>query len=81
VWVEDHLADLVIGAESQALEDLAELRLAPLAELRPAQREKLASTLHAWLRHWGQRGPIAAELNVHPQTVGYRLTQLRELFG
>jgi hypothetical protein len=81
VWVEDHLADLVIGAESQALEDLAELRLAPLAELRPGQREKLASTLHAWLRHWGQRGPIAAELNVHPQTVGYRLTQLRELFG
>ena len=81
VWVEDHLADLVIGAETQALEDLAELRLAPLADLRPAQREKLASTLHAWLRHWGQRAPIAAELNVHPQTVGYRLTQLRELFG
>jgi DNA-binding PucR family transcriptional regulator len=24
---------------------------------------------------------MAAELNVHPQTVGYRLTQLRELFG
>ena len=81
VWVEDHLADLVIGTETQALEDLAELRLAPLAKLRPAQREKLASTLHAWLRHWGQRAPIAAELNVHPQTVGYRLAQLRELFG
>lgn len=81
VWVEDHLADLVIGAETQALEDLTELRLAPLAELRPVQREKLESTLHAWLRHWGQRAPIAAELNVHPQTVGYRLTQLRELFG
>jgi hypothetical protein len=81
VWVEEHLADLVIGAESQALDDLAELRLAPLAPLRPAQREKLAQTLHAWLRHWGQRGPIAAELHVHPQTVGYRLGQLRELFG
>ncbi|MEP6649379.1 MAG: helix-turn-helix domain-containing protein, partial [Lapillicoccus sp.] len=74
-------ADLVIGAESQAMDDLAERRLAPLAGLRPASREKLADTLYAWLRHWGQRGPVAAALNVHPQTVGYRLTQLRELFG
>ena len=81
VWVEEHLADLVVGAESQALDDLAELRLAPLAGLRPASRQKLADTLYAWLRHWGQRAPMAAELNVHPQTVGYRLTQLRELFG
>jgi hypothetical protein len=81
VWVEEHLADLVIGAESQALDDLAELRLAPLARLKPASRQKLAVTLYAWLRHWGQRAPVAAELNVHPQTVGYRLTQLRELFG
>jgi len=81
VWVEEHLADLVVGAESQALGDLAELRLAPLTGLRPASRQKLADTLYAWLRHWGQRAPMAAELNVHPQTVGYRLTQLRELFG
>jgi hypothetical protein len=81
LWVEEHLADLVIGAESQALDDLAELRLAPLAGLKSASREKLAETLYAWLRHWGQRAPMAKELNIHAQTVGYRLTQLRELFG
>jgi DNA-binding PucR family transcriptional regulator len=80
-WVEDHLADLVLGAESQALDDLAAMRLKPFEGLRPAQREKLAETLESWLRHWGQRGPIARELSIHPQTVGYRLTQLRELFG
>jgi PucR C-terminal helix-turn-helix domain len=80
-WVEDHLADLVLAAESQALDDLATMRLKPFEGLRPAQREKLAETLVSWLRHWGQRGPIARELSIHPQTVGYRLTQLRELFG
>ena len=81
MWVEDHLADLVLGAESQALADLAVLRLAPLDRATPAPRAKLAETLLAWLRHWGQRAPIAEELHVHPQTVGYRVAQLRELFG
>ena len=80
-WVAEHLAELVLGAESQALDDLAESRLAPLDGLRPGQREKLAETLASWLRHWGQRSLIAEELSIHPQTVGYRVTQLRELFG
>ncbi len=80
-WVAEHLAELVLGAESQALDDLAESRLAPLDGLRPAQREKLAETLASWLRHWGQRSLVAEELSIHPQTVGYRVTQLRELFG
>ena len=81
LWVEEHLADLVLGAEPQALADLAERRLAPFAGLRPSQRERLEVTLLAWLRHWGQRAPIAAELSIHPQTVGYRVAQLKELFG
>jgi hypothetical protein len=29
----------------------------------------------------GNRKVVADELHVHPQTVRYRLTQLRELFG
>jgi hypothetical protein len=29
----------------------------------------------------GNRKAVADELHVHPQTVRYRLTQLRELFG
>ena len=79
--MEEHLADLVLGAEPQALADLAERRLAPFEGLRPSQRERLEVTLLAWLRHWGQRAPIAAELSIHPQTVGYRVAQLKELFG
>ncbi len=81
IFVEEHLADLVLGAEPQALADLAERRLAPLEGLRDGQRERLTETLLAWLRHWGQRAPIAQELSIHSQTVGYRVGQLRELFG
>lgn len=81
LWVDEHLADLVLRVESEALGDLAERRLAPLAGLRESQRERLSATLLAWLRHWGQRAPIAAELGIHAQTVGYRVAQLKELFG
>lgn len=81
VWVEDHLAELVVRSEPLATADLARRRLAPLAELRPAARERLAETLLAWLRHHGQRAPIAQELFVHQQTVGYRVGQLKQLFG
>jgi DNA-binding PucR family transcriptional regulator len=31
------------------------------------------------LRHWGSRAAVADELRVHPQTVSYRIRQLREL--
>jgi len=81
VWVEDHLAELVVLAEPLATDDLARTRLAPLDGLRPAVRERLTETLLSWLRHQGQRAPIAAELFVHQQTVGYRVAQLKELFG
>ena len=29
----------------------------------------------------GERGRVALTLHIHPQTVGYRLGQLRTLFG
>ncbi|MDT5289238.1 MAG: hypothetical protein QOF88_4127, partial [Mycobacterium sp.] len=35
----------------------------------------------AWLLHHGRRDDVAAALFVHPQTVRYRMGQLRELFG
>ena len=81
IWADDHLAEVILGAEPSAIAELANRRLAPLEGLRPAQRERLAETLLSWLRHWGQRAPVAAELGIHPQTVGYRAAQLRELFG
>ena len=42
---------------------------------------RLEATLLAWLRHAGTIAAVAGELDVHPQTVRYRLGRLRELFG
>lgn len=78
---EDVLAELVVAADPDALAALRERALAPLAELRPATAARLTETLRAWLLHRGRRDDVAAELFVHPQTVRYRMGQLRALYG
>jgi PucR C-terminal helix-turn-helix domain len=78
---DDHLVTLIVTADPDALHDLRARALEPLAELRPATAERLTETLRAWLLHQGRRDDVAAALNVHPQTVRYRMTQLREMFG
>ena len=81
VDTELRLADLVLRADADALADLRAQVLAPLDGLGPGPREKLVETLRAWLLHHGRREQVAAELFVHPQTVRYRMGQLRDLFG
>jgi hypothetical protein len=78
---EAHLSRFVLTADPEALADLRARALAPLADLRPVSADKLAATLRSWLLHHGRREDVAAELFVHPQTVRYRMGQLRELFG
>jgi hypothetical protein len=78
---EDVLAELVVAADPDALAALRERALAPLADLRPATAARLTETLRAWLLHRGRRDDVAAELFVHPQTVRYRMGQLRALYG
>ncbi|SFP66299.1 PucR C-terminal helix-turn-helix domain-containing protein [Geodermatophilus dictyosporus] len=81
VDTELRLADLVLRADGEALADLRAQVLAPLDDLPPGPREKLLETLRSWLLHHGRREQVAAELYVHPQTVRYRMGQLRERFG
>ena len=78
---EHRLAELVVRADEEALRDLRAAVLAPLADLNEGAREKLVATLRSWLLHHGRREQVAAELFVHPQTVRYRMGQLRQLFG
>jgi len=78
---EAHLVPLVLDADAAARADLRAQVLAPLADVRPATAEKLADTLRAWLLLQGRRDEVAAALFVHPQTVRYRMGQLRELYG
>ena len=81
VDTEEHLSELILGADLRAIEDLRTQVLAPLSELRPATAQKLAETLRSWLLHQGRRDDVAAALFVHPQTVRYRMQQLREVYG
>lgn len=69
-----HLVDLLLSG--QAHDDLREQMLAPLGG-----NDRLAQTLRAWLLHVGRREAVAADLFVHPQTVRYRMGQIRELYG
>ncbi|MDX6199737.1 MAG: hypothetical protein QOJ79_2888 [Actinomycetota bacterium] len=78
---EAHLSRLVLTADGEALADLRAAALAPLADLRPGTADRLAETLRSWLLHQGRREDVAADLHVHAQTVRYRMTQLRELYG
>lgn len=78
---ESHLVPLVLAADPEAVADLRAQVLAPLADLRPATAQKLIETLRSWLLHQGRRHDVATDLVVHPQTVRYRLGQLRTAYG
>lgn len=78
---DEHLVELVLGADADAAEDLRRRVLAPLEKLRPSTAERLTETLRSWLLHQGHRDAVAADLFVHAQTVRYRMTQLRDLYG
>ena len=77
----EQLGALALHAEPGLLAELALVRLEPLDGLTSAARTRLEATLLAWLRHQGNVALVAAEMHVHPQTVRYRLSRLRERFG
>lgn len=80
VFVEDHLSTLLLLQDESLAKALAGRWLRPLSGLTPRQSERLEVTLLAWLEGGG--APEAAKaLQVHPQTVRYRLRQLEKLFG
>lgn len=80
-WCQDHLATLLLLADPFLTSQLREHTEAAFAELTPKQRDRMATTLLAWLQTRGTHNEIAARLDVHPQTVRYRIHQLQELLG
>ncbi len=76
-----HLATLLVHGDQATFADLRRQALAPLADLRQHTADRLELTLRSWLLHQGRRDDVAADLMVHPQTVRYRMTQLRDLYG
>jgi hypothetical protein len=81
VVADEHLPELMVHGDRELAKRLAERQLAPLGSLADGPRRKLEATLRAWLDYRGRPEEVAHRLGVHPQTVRYRLNQLRELFG
>ena len=77
----EHRLELLLRSDAGLVGELAAERLAPLDAETDLSRARLAETLHAWLRHQGNATAAADDLDVHAQTVRYRLGRLRELFG
>ena len=81
VFIDDHYDTVLVARDPWLLERLREQALAPLSGLPPTTRRRLEDTLAAWLTSMGDRQAAARILQVHPQTVRYRLRQLQDLFG
>jgi hypothetical protein len=79
--VDEHLAELLTFEGEQLVERIAAARLKPLGALTPGSRARMEETALSWIRQRGNAVAMAAELNLHPQTVRYRLQRLRELLG
>ncbi|MCE4947566.1 helix-turn-helix domain-containing protein [Streptomyces albulus] len=77
----EHTEALVLLPPGELIEDLTRRRLAPLDDCGRTHGRRLAETLLAWLETRGGAPEIASRLGVHPQTVRYRLRQIRELWG
>jgi hypothetical protein len=78
---DDVLVDLLLFEGRALVERIAARRLAPLEELTPKARRRMEETALAYVRERGNAAAMARALDLHPQTVRYRLSRLRELLG
>jgi hypothetical protein len=81
ILISEQFDALIANGDEWLLSLLREQVLQPLRAVSDAKGERLIETLRSWLWNMGNRQAMALELNIHPQTVRYRLDQLRELFG
>ncbi|MBO2447675.1 helix-turn-helix domain-containing protein [Actinomadura barringtoniae] len=81
VHVIEHIPAMLLTNCPDITGHLIKERLAPLNELRPAQRDRLAETLLACFECGFNTPEVAARVHVHQQTIRYRLRQLDDMFG
>lgn len=78
---EDHLITLWLLSDQALIDRLACRHLGDMTKFSPRQRDRLLDTLRAWLVSRGTAAGIAKELNIHPQTVRYRMRRLEDILG
>jgi hypothetical protein len=80
IFVTDHYDVIMVARDPWLLGQLRRQVLSPLDAVAPRVRQRLEDTLFAWLNATSDQ-QAADVLHVHPQTIRYRLRQLREVFG
>ncbi len=81
VHCEEHLVTLWLMADHALADQVSRRQLGALEGLTPRQQERLTETFGAWLETRGTAAEIADRLQVHPQTVRYRIRLLERTLG
>lgn len=77
----DHLITLWLLSDPVLVDQLAQRELAPISRISATRRERLVETLRIWLDTRGTAAHMGELLDVHPQTVRYRMRNLESIFG
>jgi hypothetical protein len=80
IFNRDPLAIAAVAAPD-IMQRLADITLAGLAHLPPADKQLLLETFGAWLNNNGSAAKTADQLYCHPNTIRYRLRRLAEYTG
>jgi hypothetical protein len=78
---DEHLVDLIVRRDGELADALVARRLGVIEALPDAERDRLEQTLSAWFAFQRHTPQVAEALHVHPQTVRYRISKLRQLLG
>ncbi|MFD0854914.1 helix-turn-helix domain-containing protein, partial [Actinomadura adrarensis] len=78
---EDHLLELWLLSDQALLDELERRVLDVPVRKGPVRRMRLTETLCAWLESESNAVGTAERLDVHPQTVRYRMKQINDLYG
>jgi hypothetical protein len=70
------LTGLLLAVGPERLQAFVDQHLGPILE-----RPDLLDTLEAWLRCQGSRSAVADALNLHRNSVGYRMSRIRDRLG
>lgn len=81
VLCDEHLLTLWLLSDPALIDELAQRRLTGLDGMAGTKRKALTDTLRVWLENWSSAAEIGDQLHVHPQTVRYRMNQLKASLG
>ena len=70
------LEGVLLSVPPDRLRNLVERYLGPILD-----REELLETLEVWFEEHGSRAAVAGRLQVHRNSIGYRMARIRELLG